>query len=77
MSPEEEKYRWFLVLCLIFSAAWFLHDSSRSGLMNFYRKILGIRLPAFAVAIAVLAVAIAAGYLLHDGRGSAEGIHSA
>jgi hypothetical protein len=39
-------------------------------------NVIGDKSAGFAVAIAVLAVVIAVGYLLHDGWGSAEGIPS-
>jgi hypothetical protein len=70
--------RGLIVAYVILSAAWFLHSVWRSGFMELLSgwNVLGDKTACFAVAIAVLAVVIAAGYLLHDGRRSAEGIPS-
>jgi hypothetical protein len=64
----------YVVLC----AAWLLHTFWRTRSVEFLSGWNG--LPAetawFGVAIAVLATAIGAWYLLHDGRRSGEGIPS-
>jgi hypothetical protein len=62
----------YVALC----ATWFLHYLWRSDFVELLSgwSVLGDKTACFAVAIAVLAVVIAAGYLLHDGRRSAEGL---
>jgi hypothetical protein len=63
---------------VILSATWFLHYLWRSGFMELLAgwSVLGNETTCFAVAIAVLAIVIAAGYLLHDSRRSAESVPS-
>jgi hypothetical protein len=63
---------------VILSAAWLPHIQGVPSLMELLLgwNVIGDKSACFAVAIAVLAVVIAAGYLLHDGWGSAEGIPS-
>jgi len=62
------------VLC----AVWFLHHLWRSGPMELLAgwNVLGNETTSFAVALAVLAIVIAAGYLLHDSRRSGEDLPS-
>jgi hypothetical protein len=58
------------------SATWFLHYLWRSGFMELSAdwNVLGNETTCFAVALAVLATVIAAGYLLHDSRRWGEGV---
>ena len=64
----------YVVLC----AVWFLHHLWRSGSMELLAgwNVLGNETTSFAVALAVLAIVIAAGYLLHDSRRSGEDLPS-
>lgn len=60
------------------SATWFLHYLWRSGFMELSAdwNVLGNETTCFAVALAVLATVIAAGYLLLDIRRWGEGVPS-
>jgi hypothetical protein len=66
------------VAYVILSATWFLHYLWRSVFMELLAgwNVLGNETTCFAAALAVLAIAIAAGYLLHDSRRSGEGVPS-
>jgi hypothetical protein len=66
------------VAYVILSATWFLHYLWRSDFMELSAgwNVLGNETTCFAVALAVLAIVIAAGYLLHDSRRSGEGVPS-
>jgi hypothetical protein len=59
-------------------AAWFLHYFWRAGFVELFpnRNVLASESASFAALIAVLAIVIGAGYLLHDSRRSVEGIAS-
>jgi hypothetical protein len=66
------------VVYVVFSAAWLLHYFWRSGSMESISgwNVLQSETAWFGVAIAVLAMAIGAWYLLRDGGRSGEGIPS-
>jgi hypothetical protein len=66
------------VACLTFSAVWFLRYFRRPSLMELFSgwNVLASESALFAALIAVLAIVIGAGYLLHDGRRSVESIAS-
>jgi hypothetical protein len=66
------------VAYVFLSATWFLHYLWRSDFMELSAgwNVLGNETTCFAVALAVLAIVIAAGYLLHDSRRSGEGVPS-
>lgn len=64
----------YAVLC----AGWALHSFWHSVSMELLAdwNVLGNETICFAVSLAVLAIVIAAGYLLHDSRRSSEGLLS-
>jgi hypothetical protein len=66
------------VVYVVFCAAWLLHYFWRSGSMDSISgwNVLQSETACFGVAIAVLAMAIGAWYLLRDGGRSGEGIPS-
>ncbi len=66
------------VAYVVLSAAWFLRYLWRSGFMELPAgwNVLGNETTCFAVALAVLAIVIAAGYLLHDSKRSGAGLPS-
>jgi hypothetical protein len=66
------------VVYLVVCAGWALHYLWRSGFMELPAgwNVLGNETACFAVAPAVLAIVIAAGYLLHDSRRSGAGLPS-
>jgi hypothetical protein len=65
-------------VCVAFSATWFLRYLRRPSLMELFSgwNVLASESALFAALIAVLAIVIGAGYLLHDGRRSVESIAS-
>ena len=66
------------MVCVAFFAAWFLRYFWRPSFVELFRNwsVLGSERAFFAALIAVLAIVIGAGYLLHDSRRSVEGIAS-
>jgi hypothetical protein len=66
------------VVCVAFFAVWFLRYFWRASFMELFSGwyVLASESAIFVALIAVLAIVIGAGYLLHDSRRSVESIAS-